>query len=183
MRSAGGSSRIRRSGRQPAAGREATVIAPHECPRTGRASRSSSAARMKPARSSAVSMNRCRPRQPPVRPWPGRSTATTLRPEAARVGPTCQNVSELEVTPWTRSSGGSVGSPHSTICQVYPAASTTLAVPVTPGSLASPPLGIECRRLSNDAAPVLRRSRAPTSVTREPPPANGWRRGALRGAA
>ena len=86
---AGGSSRTIVAGRSPATGKAAAVTAPQLCPTTWRSSPTSPAARRRRRRPAALSRNRTAgPCQCPVRPWPGRSTATTRRPLAASAGPT-----------------------------------------------------------------------------------------------
>ena len=102
--------------------------------RPGASGTSRPVARIQAATSAALSRNRWCPVQWPVWPWPGRSGATTCRPDAASAGPTRHQIRADAVMPWMRTSGRSDGSPQASDENGMPAATVTDRFP---GSTAS----------------------------------------------
>ena len=107
---------------------------------------------MNAATSRAVSANRCETRRGAVLPWPGMSTATTRRPDAANAGPTRHQMPAFDVTPWMSRSGGSSARPQARVGQTASPAST---VPASPEPGASSASATACGRSAVVAENVL----------------------------
>ena len=120
------------------------------------------AARTNAATSAALSRNRWWPCQCPVRPCPGRSTATTRRPVAASAGPTRHQMAADDVTPWISSSGRAAGSPQASADHGIPAASTLKRSPAVGARERAP------RRRRAGPSSIMRPDRSTSRADRIP---------------